>query len=243
MVRMAMYGGRAGLLCFPLAFLVASGCVRSLGTRGLMMQRSASAQQLYREPSFGREDLEREGLTCLSARLSFGHETYGYALVQGLVEVLQESPFGKGMVHPNKASSLVNEAGLAEDYAAMIEAYDKTHILYRDTLRKIGQAVGVRYFAIPILVRFDEGRKGRISFFGLRAVETAWATARFQLQIWDAQSGWMVWEGLVDLTLAQERIRERPISFEDMIRLTWEALIEKIPSDSALPSQEAKEPA
>ena len=119
----------------------------------------------------------------------------------------------------------------------MLTAYDKTNILYRDTLRKVGEAVGVRYLAMPVLVNFQEDQSTRINALGFRAAKTASATARFQLQIWDAQSGRIVWEGLSDLTVAEDQIRERPVQFEEVIRATWENLIKKIPSDSTAPAQ------
>ena len=224
--------GSLGLLVLLLLGIL-SGCSPSLGFKGFgVQQRTASARELYREPSFRRENMEREGVTCLVARLSFGHETYGHALVQGLAETMQANLSGKGLVHPNLAANRINEAGLAEDYATMLTAYDKTNILYRDTLRKVGEVVGVRYFAMPVLVNFQEDQSTRINALGFRAAKTASATARFQLQIWDAQSGRIVWEGLSDLTVAEDQIRERPVQFEEVIRATWENLLQKIPSDT-----------
>jgi hypothetical protein len=155
---------------------------------------------------------------------------------------MQADLSGKGIVHPNLAASHINEAGLAEDYAAMLTAYDRTNILDRDTLRKIGKAVGVSYFAVPILLNFRERQNTRLSVFGVRLVKTLWVTSRFQLQIWDARSGGVVWEGLSDLTLAQEILRERPVHLEDTIRATWESLIREIPSN-AVPPVQTKGPA
>jgi hypothetical protein len=223
------------LLLFPLVILL--GCSPSLGRKGLGVQRTVDARELYRDPAFSREDIEREGVTCLVARLSFGHETYGHALVQELAETMQEQLTDRKVVHPNVVASHINQAGLARDYATMITAYDKTNILDRETLHKIAEAVGARYFVVPILVNFREGDITRLSIFGVRLAKTAWATARFQLQIWDSRSGRIVWEGISDLTLAQELLRERPVRFEDTIQATWESIIEKIPLDSALPTQ------
>ncbi|HJY83689.1 MAG TPA: hypothetical protein VKK81_21715 [Candidatus Binatia bacterium] len=208
------------------------------------MQRTASARELYRESAFQREDLARDGVTCLVPRLSFGHETYGHALVQGLVEALQTNLSGRGVgvVHPDLAANRINDAGLGEDYAMMLNAYDKTNLLYRDILRKVGNAVGVRYFTMPVLVNFQEEQSTRINALGLRAAKTASATARFELQIWDAQSGRIVWDGLSDLTVAEELIRERPVSFEEIIQATWTNLIKQIPSETVSHAQ-AENPA
>jgi hypothetical protein len=203
---------------------VASGCYRPFESRTLMMQRAVDARELYREPGFAVESMEADGVTSLAARVSFGRETFGQALGQGLVETL-EAQLDAGVVHPNLASSQINEAGLAESYAEMLENYDKTNILDRDGLLEISEVVKVRYVAVPILVNF-------ISVFGFRLGKTRSTSARFQLQIWNGQSGRIVWEGISDLTLAQETFREGPIRFNQIVNATWVSLIEQIPSDS-----------
>ncbi len=228
-------GGCLGLILLLAGIL--AGCSSSLSAQNFGAQRTVDVRELYRDPAFSRQDLERQGVTCLPARLSFGHETYGHVLVQGLVETLQTELAGKGIVHPNLAASHINEAGLAEDYATMLTAYDRTNILNRTTLRHVGRAVGVGYFAVPILLNFHEKENTRLSVFGLRLAKTSRVTARFQLQFWDARSGGIVWEGLSDLTLAQEILRERPVHLEDAIRATWESLIKEIPSGAVAPAQ------
>jgi hypothetical protein len=210
---------------------VASGCYRPFESRTLMMQRAVDARELYREPGFAVESMEADGVTSLAARVSFGRETFGQALGQGLVETL-EAQLDAGVVHPNLASSQINEAGLAESYAEMLENYDKTNILDRDGLLEISEVVKVRYVAVPILVNFSETSSTRFSVFGFRLGKTASTSARFQLQIWDGHSGRIVWEGISDLTLAQETFREGPIRFNQIVNATWVSLIEQIPSDS-----------
>ena len=125
-------------------------------------------------------------------------------------------------------AGLFERGGLGELRGLRFPAYDKTHILARDELHTIAQAVGVRYFAVPILVNFNETASTRFSVFGLRLGKTTSANARFQLQIWDGRSGRIVWEGISDLTLARETFREGPILFGDTVRATWESLIDQI---------------
>ncbi|MEE9280174.1 MAG: hypothetical protein V3V67_08365 [Myxococcota bacterium] len=219
---------RAALILFALLPLLVSGCYLSPQSRSLV-QRSVAARELYREPEFVIERLEREGATSLAARLSFGNETYGQALGQGLIETLRERLDG-GILHPNLAASRINAAGLAESYARMLDSYDQTNILDRDVLRELADAVEVRYFAVPILLTFREASNTRFSVFGLRLGKTTSANARIQLQIWDGESGRVAWEGISDLTLAQETFREGPIRFEDTVLATWQSLIDEIPS-------------
>ena len=241
MVGRLMRGQERGRKLIVLLVGLLAGCASTFGAlgtgaQGLGTQRTVTVRELYRDPLFSRQDLQRQGVTCLPARLSFGHETYGHALVQGLTDTLQAQLAGKGLIHPNLAASHINAVGLAQEYATMLAAYDRTNILERKTLRKVGQAVGVEYFAVPILLNLRERESTRLSVFGLRLAKTSRITARLQLQVWDARSGGIVWEGLCDLTLAQEIVRERPVQLEEAIRATWESLLQAIPPGSVPPA-------
>lgn len=218
---------RAGLWAFLLALPLGPGCY------GAGTQMSVEARELYRFGAFELERLERGRVTVLAARMSFGQEGYAGVLVQGLTEVL-EARLGDSVVHPNRVGSQLNEALLAPDYGTMMEAYDRTGILDRDVLQRFSQVTRVRYFALPIQVAFREEISSRLSVFGLRLFKTSSANARFQLQIWDGRSGRIVWEGISDLTLAREVIRESPVRFEEIAEATWESLISEIPSAAAV---------
>ncbi|MGE0825986.1 MAG: hypothetical protein AB7G75_15305 [Candidatus Binatia bacterium] len=202
----------------------------------LLSQQSANARELYGEANFRWESLEEGGIAFLAARVNTGHETYGPALVQGLVDAMQPNLSSEKIIHPNLAVNRVSAAGLTQAYAAMLAEHEKTNILPRTTLQKVAKAVQARYFALPVLVSFREDQSSRLSAFGVQAARTASATARLQLQIWDAQLGRIVWEGSSDVTLAREMIREGPIRFGEIIHVTWAKLLQELPSDMTIPS-------
>jgi hypothetical protein len=118
----------------------------------------------------------------------------------------------------------------------MLAEHGNTNILPRATLHKVGKVVQAHYFALPVLVSFREDQSSRLSAFGVQAARTASATARLQLQIWDAQAGHIVWEGRSDVTLARETIWEGPIHFDEIVHVTWAKLLQQIPSDMTTPS-------
>lgn len=230
---MGMRGGSRALLTGACAVLVASGCI------GPGLQRSYSARELYREGEFTLEMMDRGGVTSMATRVSFGDETYAVMLLQGLVDTLGKHLTPGQVVHPNLVASLINEAGLSRQYAAMLDEYDETSILEIGLLQKISEVSGVRYFCVPILVTFSEGIKGRFSVFGVKMGQTAVAHARFNLQIWDGRTGRIAWEGYSDLTLAQETFRESPVGIEEIVSATWESLIWQIPRETDVPGEEA----
>ena len=194
-----------------------------------MTQVVVEARELYRTGQFGMAQLEEGGVTFVAARVSFGDETLGGVLVEGLVRVLWERLPADRAVHPNLLAGLLNEADLAHDYAQMLDEYDDTHILDRKILRAVSEASGVRYVAVPILVDLREQTSTRFSVLGVRIGKTASAHARFQLQIWDAHTGRVSWEGLSDLTIAYEMIRENPVRLEETVEVTWRSLLDQIP--------------
>lgn len=210
----------------------------ALACQGPLVQRAADARQVYREASFDREALRREGLALLPARLSFGYETFGPALTQGLIDALDQELGGRGLIRPSRSASRINEAGLAREYGEMLRAYQDTGILDAPILRKISAEVPARYFAVPFLIDYREGSDSRFGVFGLRVGKTKWSSTRCQLQIWDGHSGRIVWEGSSELTLARETVLERPVLLEDSTRAPWQALVEKLPtSDVGAPGR------
>jgi hypothetical protein len=180
--------------------------------------------------------LEEGGITFLAARVNTGQETYGPSLTQGLVDSMHANLSDEKIVHPNLAVNRVSKAGLTHAYSSMLAEHKKTNILPRPTLHKVGKAVQARYFALPVLVSFREDQSSRLTAFGVQAARTASATARLQLQIWDAHAGRIVWEGRSDVTLAREMLREGPIRFDEIVQVTWTKLLQQIPSDMTTPS-------
>lgn len=215
--------------CVLLLAMVA-GCTMT-GVR----QRTVSAREVYKYPaSFHRGDLVEEGVTVLAPQLNVGQEAMGQVFLESLLESLDghlSTPREKevGLVHPYRLAQSINRADLTTAYARMIQQYNRTGILRGELLNRFRDLVGVRYFAVPILMNFQEREAPRLTPFGFRMINTARATARFQLQIWDSRTQQVVWEGTSDLTLARDTFLEQPIRFSEIVSETWDALIQKMP--------------
>jgi len=197
---------------------------------GPLAQRAGDAHQLYRDADFGREHLREGGVGFLAPSLSLGQETLGHALLPGLFDALQEDLPDSNIVPPDLAASRINEAGLGGPYARMMRNYDRTGILERGILAPIAAAIEARYLAVPILVNLREETYTRFSVFGVRIGKTAVTNIRVQLEIWDGETGRIVWEGLSDVTLAEEVVRERSIHFERALETTWDFVLKEIPN-------------
>jgi hypothetical protein len=205
----------------------AACCVLLLiGCAAAMKQQSGTAAELSRSSLFGPQSLaeNRVGLLTPSGSLR-----YREILSDILVAALRDSRPTMPLVPLHQSLSMINQKGLASDYADLLSNYEKTGILHRQTLEKIGTALGARYLFLPTLVDYNENTFTRISIIGVRFVQTRTTTVKTMLQIWDSVSGEIVWQGTAQATMAGEDIREKPILFEDVARLAWDELVEKLP--------------
>jgi hypothetical protein len=218
-----------------LALVVA--CYRPFSPHHTLTQRAGGADEVYRDPAFAREDLYEGRIAPLAPRLAFSQETQGPVVSQGLTEALEEALPAGSVIRPSVLASRVNEAGLTSEYSELLSIYDRTGILEWQRLRPISEAVAARFVAVPILMGLREGESGRLSVLSFRIAKTSWASPRLQLQVWDATSGRIVWEGTCEATLAHEEIRENPVRLVDAIRASWDLLISRLPSRGPPPGR------
>jgi hypothetical protein len=68
----------------------------------------------------------------------------------------------------------------------------------------------------------------RLRFFGLRIFLTRVTNLRLSLQLWDTQSGAIVWEGSGEGTMAGEDVRDVLIPFGDIAKTLWEEILKNL---------------
>lgn len=224
---------RRGLICLLLICLVSVGPL-GCAYRGVQ-QEDVRGQEIYHgADTFDREKLVREGLTFLPAQLNTGQEAFNQMFVQELITALDRNLPDTcsgcvGILHPNQSIDRINEAGLTADMATMIKRYDLTGILEGEILEEIGDASGARYFLVPILMNYQAKESPRLNSFGFRMIKTTRASANFQLQIWDRETGSIVWEGTSTVVLAYDTFQEDPVRFGDIVSMGWDKLLVQIP--------------
>ena len=79
--------------------------------------------------------------------------------------------------------SLLNEQGLAQDYADLISGYASGGILERQRLRRIGSALASRYLMLPGVAEFDQTVIDKFEGLGLKLVRTRLTTLRLWLTL------------------------------------------------------------
>jgi len=124
--------------------------------------------------------------------------------------------------------SAINTSGLAGRYARMLSDYEATGILERDTMRQIAEAAGVRYLAKFNLGDFQQSRDKRLSIAGIRMFDTSRAIIRVHLEIWDGLTGEIAWQGNEELVYAREGVKEKPVSFSQVARMSADHLVLRV---------------
>jgi hypothetical protein len=149
----------------------------------------------------------------------------GDLLAKALHEHRKEIP----ITSPDRTISLINGHDLVKTYSLLMKEYLDTGILKKGPAAKIAKLTDSRYIMLPILVEHANHRDTRLSFFGLRIAETRESDLRLFLQIWDASTGQLVWQGTGSGTIASDNIFSIPVLTEEVARRIWGDLVTKIP--------------
>jgi hypothetical protein len=146
-----------------------------------------------------------------------------YMLVQVLGKVAPQIQ----MVSPQRAISKINAQGLAPEYALMRAEAEQSHILNRETLTKIGTAIGARYVFQPRLAAFTQIMYDRWTFpaVGVVLSQTRQSNLRMSVQLWDTKTGELLWASMAEGTMQSEAFSKDPVYLEDTMRVTLGSII------------------
>lgn len=206
----------------------------------------AMTNQLHSEMSYGgvaaeSVPLDQFGIGVLTPGAPTGKESDKQALGDALGEALTDAlPGAHVMPLPDMLSS-INRSGFARIYAEMIDEYEDTGILERDGMRNVAEAGGVRYLAKFNLSDFLQSSDKRFAIAGIRMFDTWRASIRVHLEIWDSMTGEIAWQGNEELVFAREGIKERPVSFSQVARLTADHLVKLVGESGHSVSDEVPE--
>jgi hypothetical protein len=186
-------------------------------------------------------DLDQYGIGVLTPSAPTGRESDKQALGDALGAAFEvQLPVNK-FLPLGAMLSAINTSGLAGSYARMLSEYEATGILERDTIRQIADASGVRYLAKFNLGDFQQSRDKRLSIAGIRMFDTSRAIIRVHLEIWDGLTGEIAWQGNDELVFAREGVKEKPVSFSQVARLSADQLIEQVGETGSIVSDEEPE--
>jgi len=148
--------------------------------------------------------------------------TVSHALTTALSEA---SPPVRAMPMPELVNRLTDQE-LAGEYATMLSDVARSGILERERLRRIGAALGSRYVLQPGLADFNQALVDKFELVGLKIVKTRLSTLRLWLQLWDAQTGHLLWESTGEMTVAAPVLmQESTVALDEIARTLWSRMI------------------
>lgn len=179
--------------------------------------------------SLAAGDLEAHGIAFVSPSAITGREEDKPGLALIFAQALREQRPQVTVMSLSETLGRVNQAGLADVYFGMYEDYENTGLFRREALATLAQLTGHRYLAQLKLASFEQGSSGRFGTLGWRVIDTKLARVRLFFQIWDSRSGSIAWEGVNELTISDERIEEKLVTFANVVEEAARDLIERLP--------------
>lgn len=131
------------------------------------------------------------------------------------------------IVNQQRTVSQINQQGLTPEYTQMRADAEQSHILNRDSLKKIGAAVGARYVFQPRLAAFSQIMYDRWTFpaFGVVISQTRQSNLRVSVELWDAKTGELLWASMAEGTMQSEAFAKDPVYLEDTVRVTLGSIV------------------
>ncbi len=156
-------------------------------------------------------------------------QIYRETLAGLLYESLKKQKAGPKILPLDYVQGAINKAEMWAEYQKMIKDFDETSVLRKDTLQKLGRALGAKYVLLPKLLRFQQETYDRINVLGISFLKTRQSTVDIQAQIWDTESGEVIWDGAGEGALATEVVRGRPVSFMIVGQSACDSLVSRLP--------------
>lgn len=106
--------------------------------------------------------------------------------------------------------------------------YGPRGILELQRLRQIGSALGSRYVFLPGLGEFTQTIVDKFEVMGLKLVRSRVTTLRLWLQLWDAQTGRILWESAGEVTAVNALVTaKRAVPLDKLAQALWLEMIQQ----------------
>ncbi|NNK94019.1 MAG: hypothetical protein HKP41_06680 [Desulfobacterales bacterium] len=194
------------------------GCTPQISSKASHTQLSLSALEL-----------QEGGIAFITPSTVTGQEEEKQAVAFVFASTLMNERPDLRIVPLPETLSIINRAGLTNEYKQMFQEYKDTGIFSRQTLSRIAEASGARYLAQLKLAGFSQRSSNRFGVFGLRMIETKSATIRLFFQLWDGRLGVITWEGVQELSWSEEKIAEAPITLQTLMDKAAKDIAARLP--------------
>jgi hypothetical protein len=150
--------------------------------------------------SLDTSELARMPVTVLAFVAPGNLQGFSLTLSQALSGALTEVNPPIREVSTDETINRLADQGLATEYADLRAGFARNGMLDRLRLRRIGSGLGSRYVMLPGLAQFDEEILDKYEAAGIKLLRNRVTTLRLWLQLWDSQTGHIVWESSGEIT-------------------------------------------
>jgi hypothetical protein len=181
-----------------------------------------------RAPSLDVAVLAREPVATLRLAAPAGLQGLSFSVSHALTTALsQASPPIRG-VPASEVANQLNEKGLAADYTDMVSDFARSGILDRERLQRIGSALGFRFVLQPGLAEFGQVLLDRFELAGVKLSRVRVNTLRLWLQLWDTETGQMLWESAAEATVTTEVLlkEQSTVPLSEIAENLWSRMIQ-----------------
>ena len=149
-------------------------------------------------------------------------------LGQYLGDVIKEVAPSWNVMEEQQVVTLINRHELAAEYSQMRFDAEQSHILDGVRLRQIGRAIGARYVLQPRLIFFSQVMTDRWTFpvLDIRITQTRSSILRLSVQLWDTETGELLWTSVAEAVLESEAASQEPVFLEAAARVTLGSIVE-----------------
>jgi len=177
--------------------------------------------------SFDPAALEHESVAIFGALTQPGLRGIEVGLDYMLGQILNTVAPRIQVVSVQHTTTRINQHGLSAEYARMRMDAEQSNILDRETLRRIGAAIGVRYVFQPRLAAFGQfmTERWKLPVIDVRVMQTRSSTLRLSLQLWDTETGELLWLSVAEETMQSEAVAQDPVYLEDAARVAFGSII------------------
>jgi hypothetical protein len=172
------------------------------------------------------DDVTARPIAVLGVVTPAGLQGFGPVLAHALDASLAAASPAIPDIPPWETVSRLNEHGLAAHYADAMSGYARSGILDRDQMRRIGPALGCRHVLLPGLAQLEDVFADRFEAMGIKIVRNRIVTLRLWLQLWDTESGRIVWESSGEATTSSMIVfGMRAVPLDAMAQRLWSRML------------------
>ena len=220
--------GRIGRVLLATAVMLLAGCDPPYLS-------DTYATSTPKPASFDTADLARMPVVVLAFMAPGNLQGLGPTLSHAISGALAEVNPPIREISTDKTLNQLTDKGLATEYADMRAGFARNGMLDRQRLRRIGSGLGSRYVLLPGIAEFNEEILDKYEAAGIKLLRNRVTTLRLWLQLWDSQTGHIVWESSGEVTVAavflspKQTVALEQITKKLLVRMIQDGLLESKP--------------